>query len=95
MAYTEQEVIDNITILEDGKLQIRKATKVLKDGVEIAKSYHRHIVVPGEELTGQHSRVAAVARSIWTPEVIAEFRENERRRNEENARRAGVITPNA
>jgi hypothetical protein len=57
-------------ILENGKIQVREATIIEKDGVEIHRSFHRHIVYPGQDLTGQDPKVVAVANSIWTQEVI-------------------------
>jgi hypothetical protein len=47
MALTKESVIDQITVLEDGQIQVRRADKLKEDGVEIAKAYHRHVVVPG------------------------------------------------
>jgi hypothetical protein len=62
--------IDKIEILEDGQIQIRKATKILEDGVEIGKSYHRHVLAPEDDLKDQHPRVVVVANLIWTPEIV-------------------------
>ena len=49
----EDSIIDKMTVLEDGQLQVRRANKVSRDGVEIAKTYHRHVVVPGDYLTNE------------------------------------------
>jgi hypothetical protein len=38
MALTEQKVVDQINVLEDGHIQVRKATHVYRDGVEISKT---------------------------------------------------------
>lgn len=65
MAITEVSVIDKIEVLEDGQIQVRRANKVLRDGVEIAKTYHRHVLAPGDDLTGQDARVIAVAQAVW------------------------------
>jgi hypothetical protein len=74
MALTEQSVIDQITILEDGQIQVRRADKVLKDGVEIASTYHRHVVVPGADVTREDTRVSKIAKATHTPAVIAAYR---------------------
>ena len=71
MALTEQSVIDSINIREDGQMEIRRADKIFKNGVEVAKTYHRHVLVPGDKLTGQNARVSAVAKAVWTPKVVA------------------------
>ena len=68
---TEETVVDQITVLEDGQLQVRRATKVLRDGVEIAKTYHRHVVAPGADLSKEDARVQLVGQVLHTPEVVA------------------------
>lgn len=77
--YTEQKVIDQITILEDGQIQIRQATKVYKDGVEITKTYWRGVLAPDQDLSKiviapdatkeDIDKVKAVANVVWTKEV--------------------------
>lgn len=73
MALTERSVIDQIMVLEDGRLQVRRADMVLRDGVEISKTYHRHIVIPGAALEGEDVRVQAVAGTVHTPDVITAY----------------------
>ncbi len=71
MALTKETVIDKIEVLEMGQVQVRTATRVLEDGVALSSSYHRHVVVPGDDLSGQDERVSAVATATWTPAVIS------------------------
>ena len=73
MAISEQSVIDQITVLEDGQIEVRRADKILRDGVEIAETYHRHVVVPGASLSGEDARVAAVATTVHTSAVVAAY----------------------
>uniref|UniRef100_A0A6M3L1P3 Uncharacterized protein n=1 Tax=viral metagenome TaxID=1070528 RepID=A0A6M3L1P3_9ZZZZ len=70
---TEQSVIDQITVLEDGQIQVRRANKVLRDGVVIAKEYHRHVVFPGADLSKEDARVQLVGQVLHTPEVVAVY----------------------
>lgn len=63
-------VIDQIQVLEDGTLQIRKANIITEDDVEIAKTYHRHVLHPGDNLKGEAEKVVAIAKTIWTSELI-------------------------
>jgi len=63
--------IDQIEILESNYIQVRQATKVLEDGKELGKNYHRHVLRPGDDLTNEDQKVQAVARAVWTKEVIA------------------------
>jgi DNA-binding transcriptional LysR family regulator len=73
MALTETKVIDQITVTENGTVLYREATKILKDGNEIAKTYHRTSLTPGQNLTGQPANVAAICNLTWTAEVIAAY----------------------
>lgn len=69
------EVIDQIGILRDGTLQVRKANLIMEDGKEIAKTYHRYVLHPGTDLNRQNERIIAVADAVWTAEVIAAYEE--------------------
>lgn len=75
MALTERSTIDKIEVLESGIIQVRRADIVERDGVEIAKSYHRWTLTPGQDLTGQEQRVADVAKAVWTAEVISTYQQ--------------------
>ena len=72
MAY-EEKVGHVIEVLEDGVVQVKRVTRVLKDGVEIAKQYHRHVLEPGADMTAEVDRVKAVAATVWTKEVVDEY----------------------
>jgi hypothetical protein len=73
MSLTKQNVIDQITIQENGIILYREATKIMEDGVELTKTYHRSSLTPGQDLTGQPANVVAIANTVWTPEVIAAY----------------------
>ncbi len=73
MALTENKVIDQITVTENGTILYREATRILKDGEQIAQTYHRSSLTPGQDLTGQPANVAAICNAAWTPEVIAAY----------------------
>ena len=73
MALTEDSIVDSIDVLPDGQIQVRKANRVFRDGVEISKSYHRHVVSPGDDLSKEDSRVADIGAVVHTAEVIAAF----------------------
>jgi hypothetical protein len=73
MALTETKVIDSITITENGTVLCREATRILKDGNEIAKTYHRTTLTPAQDLTGQPANVVAICNAAWTDEVIAAY----------------------
>jgi hypothetical protein len=73
MALTETTKVDQIEIVENSSIQIRTATIIEKDGIEISKSFHRHVKHPGEDVTNEDSKVQAIANAIWTAEVIAAY----------------------
>ena len=76
MALIERQIIDLIQIEENNSILIRTATIIEKDGVEIAKTYHRHIVTPTDSIENEDSRVQAIANAIWTNEVIAKYKQD-------------------
>ena len=58
---TEDSVIDQITADEHGNVSVRRALRVLRDGVVIATTYHRHVVDHDADLSGEDPRVRAIA----------------------------------
>ena len=74
MALTEDTIVDSIDVLPSGQIQVRKANRVFRDGTEISKSYHRHIVSPGDDLALEDPRVAAIGVVVHTAEVIAAYK---------------------
>jgi hypothetical protein len=73
MAITKTTVVDQITVTENGIILYREATKIIEDGVELTKTYHRTSLTPGQDLTGQPAQVVAIANTVWTPEVISAY----------------------
>ena len=74
MALTESSVISQITILEDGQIQVRRSRRVFDGPNMIAEQYHRHVVAPGDDVTQEDPRVRAVATLLHTPAVIAAYK---------------------
>jgi len=73
MALEEKSVVDKVEVLLNGSIQVRRRDQILKDDVEVAATYHRHVVNPGDDLTNEDPRVAAIAAATWTEEVIAAY----------------------
>mgnify|MGYP003643046188 CR=1 FL=1 len=70
MALTEREIVDQIEIRgEQGTMQVRKATIIERDGVEISRTFHRHVVEPDADITNEHDFVKAVSPLIHTKAV--------------------------
>ena len=72
MAFTEKTEY-KVEVLPNGTLQVRRADIVLKDGVEVGRTYHRHCLTPGADVTNEVQRVQAVAAATWTPEVVSAY----------------------
>lgn len=70
MALTERKVVDLIEVLESGHLQVREANLVERDGVVIAKTFHRYVISPGEDVSDKEQKIQDIAAVIWTPEVL-------------------------
>jgi len=74
MALTERTVEDKIEIVGDYKhIQVRTATVIERDGVEISRSFSRHVVSPGDDVSGESAEVQAIAAAVHTAEVIAAY----------------------
>ena len=90
MALSKIAVVDKIEVLEKGQVQVRTATRVLEDGVELSSSFHRHVVEPqvrsgyekdvsagtwaATDVTGEDARVQAICTASWTASVIAAYK---------------------
>ena len=65
--------VDLIEVIENGCIQVRTKTAIKEDGVEISSKFHRHVVVPGADVSGEYAKVQAIAASIHTPAVISAY----------------------
>ena len=73
MALEKQTVVDKIEVLENNCVQVRTATRIMEDGVQLSQSYHRHVVAPGDDYSGEDARVQAICAATHTAEVIAAY----------------------
>jgi phage host-nuclease inhibitor protein Gam len=70
MAITKETVQDKIEVVGDFKMiQVRTATVIKEDGVEISRSYHRHVVAPDANITNESADVKAMAAQFHTDAV--------------------------
>jgi DNA-binding transcriptional LysR family regulator len=81
MSLTETKTVDQITVTENGIVLYREATRILKDGEQIAQTYHRSSLTPGQDLMGVPSNVVAICNTAWTDEVIAAYQAQVAERN--------------
>ena len=70
MALTESIEYDKIEVVGIHKsVQVRKATIIKKDGVELTRSFERYVLQPDSSLDGQPADVTAICNAVWTKEV--------------------------
>jgi hypothetical protein len=74
MALTEKQVQDKIEIVGDYKhIQVRTATIIERDGAEISRSFHRHVISPLDDVSGESAEVQAIASAVHTDELKAAY----------------------
>ena len=84
MALTESQENDKIEIVNKWNIQVREATIIKKDGVELTRSFKRHVVNPGEldssdnlvdrDISGEGADVQAICNAVWTSQVKDEYK---------------------
>ena len=85
MALTERFENDKIEVVGKYKaVQVRKATIIERDGVEISRTFHRHVLHPGTlgdgdvlvdtDISGEDADVQAICTAAWTDAVKEAWR---------------------
>ena len=84
MALTETQENDKIEVVNKWNIQVRTATIIKKDGVELTRSFHRKVIVPGTldasdnlvdtDISGEDADVQAIANAAWTTQVKADYK---------------------
>jgi hypothetical protein len=70
MALTERTEQDKIEVVGQFKhVQVRTATVIERDGVEISRSFHRHVLAPDADITGESAEVQAICNAVHTQAV--------------------------
>ena len=73
MAFSEKQEYKVEVIPPYKILQVRRADIVEKDGVEVGRTYHRHVRSPGDDVSEDCAEVQAIAGALWTDEVVAAY----------------------
>lgn len=73
MALTEKTLVDKIELVQSNHIQVRTANIIERDGVEVTRTFHRHVLAPGDDVSGEDLKVQAIANAVWTEEVIAAY----------------------
>jgi hypothetical protein len=76
MALEEETIQDKIEVVNNGTfsvVQVRTATVIKRDGVEISRSFSRHVVAPDADITGESTEVQAICNVVHTDAVKAAY----------------------
>tara|TARA_R110000787_G_C13165202_1_gene420055 strand:- start:16 stop:273 length:258 start_codon:yes stop_codon:yes gene_type:complete len=77
MALTKTTINDYIEVLQLAVgypvIQVRQATIITEDGVEISRPFHRHILMPDADLSAEDADVAAIAGTVFTDAAKAAY----------------------
>lgn len=76
MALSESTVEDKIEVVDCGGwkvIQVRTATIISRDGEEISRSFHRHVVSPADDWIGESTEVQAMCNTFHTADAIAAY----------------------
>ena len=84
MALTETQENDKIEVVNKWNIQVRNATIIKKDGVELTRSFSRKVIVPGTldasdnlvdtDISGEDADVQAICNAAWTTQVKADYK---------------------
>ena len=85
MALTESIEYDKIEVVGTYKaVQVRKATVIKKDGVELTRSFERYVLNAGTldssdnlvdtDISGEPTEVSAICNAVWTTDVKAAWK---------------------
>ncbi len=84
MALTETKENDKIEVVSRWNVGVRNATIIKKDGVEISRTFHRKVIVPGTldasdnlvdtDISGEDADVQAICNAAWTTQVKADYK---------------------
>jgi hypothetical protein len=77
----KQTSVDQITVTENGIILYREATRIIEDGKELTKTYHRSSLTPGQDITNQPQKVKDICETVWTEEVIAAYQAQQEANN--------------
>jgi len=72
MAFTKEQEF-KVEVLPNRVLQVRRSDIIKEDGTPIATSYHRHVVVPGADVTGECDCVQLIANALHDPETVSAY----------------------
>jgi len=74
MAITKEVKCDKIEVVGDYKaVQCREATIIKEDGVELTRSFKRHVLQPDSDISGEPQETQDICNAVWTDAVKADW----------------------
>ena len=85
MALTEETLEDKIEVVGEHKhVQVRAATIIKRDGTEISRSFHRHVLQPSTktdgpwadtDISGESTEVQGICNAVWTDAIKTAYQD--------------------
>ena len=70
MAITKEIIDDKFEVVSEYKhIQVRTATVIKEDGKELSRSFHRRVLSPDNDVSGESSEIRNIASAVWTDTV--------------------------
>lgn len=66
--------VDRIEVVENGSVQVRTKISIIEDGKQISSVFHRHVIAPGTDYSGEDARVQSICAATHTADVIAAYK---------------------
>ena len=73
MALTEKVEIDRIEVVNQWIIQVRRNTTIERDGEFVSRTFHRWVLTPDSDISGQEQKVKDICNAAWTNEVKAAY----------------------
>ena len=70
MALTKEVIIDKYEVVGPHKqVQCRQATVISENGVELSRSFHRCVINPNDDVSGESAEAQAIVAAVHTQEI--------------------------
>jgi len=73
MALNKEIAVDQITVTENGIVLVREVTRIMEDGNELSKQYHRSSFAPASDVSAQPQNVQDICNVAWTTEIVSAY----------------------
>jgi hypothetical protein len=74
MALSKEIKVDQITVTENGTVLVREVTRIMENGNELSKQYHRSSFTPSSDVSAQPQNVQDICNAAWTTEIVSAYR---------------------